>query len=107
MGHLNRLGIETQMSVEALPKLQLFERALGAAWQDLPEITRRIHIADPSVILAGEAQVEGAENAAGRFVARIFGFPEAAHDVPVKVVIESDGGTNFGPGIIPHAPCAA
>ena len=61
MGHLKRLGIETQMSVEALPTLQLFERALGTAWQDLPEITRRIHTADPSVILAGEAQVEGAE----------------------------------------------
>ena len=93
MNHLNRLGIETQMSVEAPPTLQLFERALGAAWRDLPEITRRIHMTDPSVILAGEAQVEGAENAAGRFIARIFGFPEGARDVPVKVVIESDGET--------------
>ena len=91
LSHLNRLGIETQMSVEVLPTLQLFERALGTAWQSLPEITRRIHLADPSVILAGEAQVEGAENAAGRFIARIFGFPEAARNVPVRVVIEGDG----------------
>ena len=93
MNHLKRLGIETQMSVEALPTLQLFERALGAAWPMLPEITRRIHMADPAIILDGEAHVEGGENTAGRAIARLFGFPEAASNVPVKVVIESDGVT--------------
>ena len=93
MNHLNGLGIETQMLVEALPTPQLFERALGAAWPLLPEITRRIHMADPSIILDGEAHVEGADNAAGRFIARLFGFPEAASNVPVKVVIEGDGET--------------
>ena len=70
---------------------QVFEQALGAAWPRLPEITRRIHTVDPSITLGGEAQVEGAENAAGRWIARIFGLPEAAGNVPVKVVIESDG----------------
>lgn len=89
---LNRLGITTSISVEHLPRQQVFERVLGpAAWAALPDITRQIHRAIPSVILEGQADIDGAEMALGRVIARVFGFPEAGQGVPVRVAIESDG----------------
>lgn len=71
----------------------LFERALGARWVLLPEVTRRIHTVDPSIVLAGEATVDGAENLFGRLLARAFGFPKTAATVPARVTIERVGET--------------
>ena len=91
LNHLNRLGIETQVTLEDLGPPFQFEKALGGAWATLPEITRRIHTTAASVVLEGAADIEGAETAAGRWLAKAFGFPEAGSNVPVRVVIENDG----------------
>jgi hypothetical protein len=91
LNHLNRLGIETHVTREDLGAPFVFERALGRSWAALPEITRRVHTPDPSIVLEGEATVQGAETAAGRLFAKAFGFPEQAEKVPVRVVIENDG----------------
>lgn len=91
LNHLNRLGVETHVAVEDLGPPFQFQTALGKAWDRLPAITRLIHTTDPSVILDGEAEVEGAESRAGWLIARAFGFPEAAAQAPVRVVIENDG----------------
>jgi hypothetical protein len=91
MSHLNRLGIDTEMTVEDTRQPEVFRQALGSAWQVLPQITRDIHMATPSIRLVGEAAVLGAENRAGALIARLFGFPEAGQRVPVPVIVESDG----------------
>ncbi|MGI9333961.1 MAG: DUF4166 domain-containing protein [Gammaproteobacteria bacterium] len=62
---------------------------LGAHYDELPRVTRRIHEPDPVLLAEGQADVEGAETAAGRLLARIFGFPEAGRNQPVRVVIET------------------
>lgn len=89
--HLQRLGIETGTDVQEIAGPDLFEAAIGEAWCHLPEITRLIHTVRPSIVLEGRANVDGAETAAGRFIAALFGFPVASQDVPVRVVIERDG----------------
>ncbi|MFT3987040.1 DUF4166 domain-containing protein [Aestuariivirga sp.] len=91
LNHLNRLGIETHAMVEDSGPPFQFQKALGAAWQGLPAITRAIHTVDLSIILQGEAEVEGARTAIGRVIAKAFGFPEGAANVPVRVVSENDG----------------
>lgn len=87
-GDLDRLGIETGFE-RAAPRPALFSRALGAAFDRLPAATRAIHSPAPVLLLHGAADVEGAANAAGRGLARLFGFPGAARGVPLSVVIEA------------------
>lgn len=89
--HLARIGAEARLATTDLAGEELFARALGAGWRQLPEVTRAIHRATPSITLAGVASIAGAEGPAGRLVARLFGFPEEAANVPVEVVITRDG----------------
>lgn len=91
LNHLNRLGVETQVTREEIGPPFQFQTALSEAWRRIPAITRAIHTVDPSIILEGEAEVEGARTAIGRLIAKVFGFPEGAAHVPVRVVIENDG----------------
>lgn len=89
--HLHRIGVRTHTAADELTGPQLTERVLGQAWSAIPETTRRVHSAIPGIVLDGEATIDGAETVMGRVIARLFGFPEAGNNVPVRVVIESDG----------------
>lgn len=101
-GEIAKLGIETGIERVA-PPMPLFRAALGAAFDGLPEETRAIHSPSPVLLLQGLADVEGGANAAGRAIARLFGFPSAARAVPLSVVIEqeedgSEGWSRVYPG---------
>jgi saccharopine dehydrogenase-like NADP-dependent oxidoreductase len=90
--HLQRIGITTISEITNYPGPDVFEQALGPeVWKKLPQTTRSIHQTRPGIVLKGEATVTGAATGLGRFVARLFGFPPAGENVPVSVVIESDG----------------
>ena len=68
---------------------------MGESFATLPEITRRLHRGRPAITAEGEAAVVGAKNAAGRLIARLFGFPGEASRVPVRVLIESRDGKEY------------
>ncbi len=86
-----RLGISTNMDVELVDAPQVFQSALGEAWDQLPSITRYVHTLDPIVRLKGEADIEGAQTALGRVVAKIFGFPGTAKQAALSVTISKSG----------------
>ena len=88
MSHLNRLRIDTDVKRYVYKPPQLFEAAMGPLHELLPATTRAIHRPEPALVLTGLAYATGAENAAGRLVARAFGFPPGGEGVPVRVVIE-------------------
>lgn len=86
------ITLETSAFKREVP---LFARVMGPAFATLPEVTRRLHRGRPAVIAEGEAAVIGAANAAGRLIARLFGFPAEASRVPVRVLIESRDGREY------------
>lgn len=86
---LHALGIETGVE-RATVGPSLFEMALGTAFARLPAETRRLHSPGPVLMLDGTADVEGADNVAGRALARMFGFPAATAGASLRVVIEAD-----------------
>lgn len=83
------LGIETGVERAVVP-VALFRQALGGDFDTLPAETRAIHSPAPVLVLNGVANVEGAANAVGRGLARLFGLPVAARAVPLRVVIETE-----------------
>jgi hypothetical protein len=79
----------------------VMQRALGHAFDIMPEAVRRGHLVDERLVLEGRASVTGAASLAGRVLARLFGFPQPAADVPVSVEmrVDADGEVwtrNFG-----------
>lgn len=83
-----RFGMESGAERISSPT-PLFARTLGTAFESLPVANRRIHAAAPALALHGEADIDGAEMALGRLVARLFGFPTEGRGVPLRVVIEA------------------
>jgi hypothetical protein len=75
-------------------EVPLYRRVMQAAFDHMPAVTRRLHRGRPAIVAAGEAEVTGAANAAGRLVARMFGFPGAGL-LPVEVVIEAREGREY------------
>jgi len=65
-------------------------RALGCAFDTLPEVIRRGHLVDGTRVLEGRAAIVGAASAAGRALAWLIGFPAASADVPVSVEMRVD-----------------
>ena len=61
---------------------------MGQHYARLPPTTRAIHTPSPALVLSGLAYATGAQNRAGRFVARLFGFPPGGEGLSVRVVIE-------------------
>ncbi len=82
-----RHGIITRIEAHPAPPSP-FAVALAARLRSLPAITQRLHQPDPALVLTGTADVEGATTASGRLVARLFGLPPAARDVPLRVAVE-------------------
>lgn len=95
-GDLEALGIETGIIVDR--PVSPFVAALGVRFARLPAETRRVHAPAPVLTMTGEADVEGAATAIGRFLARAFGFPPAGRRVPLRVVIEADADANSDGG---------
>src|SRR5262245_33768858 len=65
-------------------------RALGRAFDLLPDAIRRAHLVDERLLLQGRASVDGAASAIGRALAWLLGFPRHAADVPVTVEMRVD-----------------
>lgn len=78
-----RLRIKTESEAD-LPRAPV-ETALGPQFELLPEMVKAAHRSGPVTRLEGTARVEGAENAIGAVVARLFGFPRRRDQVPVRV----------------------
>ena len=70
----------------------LFQRVIGADFEHLPEVNRRLHRGRPAVIAEGEALVTPARGALMRRLAGAFGLPTAPGEQPLRVVIESRAG---------------
>ena len=83
-----RFRIVTRSMVQPRP---LFARLIGRTYPDLPRALREGHGVDGRLVLTGRAAVEGAQTAFGRIIARWFGFPGKAEDVPVTVEMIADG----------------
>jgi saccharopine dehydrogenase-like NADP-dependent oxidoreductase len=92
----NRLNLTFQTFVEESRAPDLFQRALGKGFGRLPAITQFVHTLNPSVKLQGRAHIMGAENWAGRLIAKLFAFPKCDPDALVQVVItRSRNGENW------------
>ena len=63
----------------------LYEKILGAAWNDLPAPIRDLHDNFGSKRVAGKAVVERGRNLIAVMIAKLLGVPEAGSDVPVTV----------------------
>ncbi len=85
------LAIETKLSGYRNEK-PLYRVVLGGAYDRMPDATRRLHRGRPAVMAEGEADVVGAANVVGAFLARRFGFPLKGERVPLGVLIESVAG---------------
>jgi Domain of unknown function (DUF4166)/Saccharopine dehydrogenase NADP binding domain len=62
---------------------RLYQRVLGDAWMQLAAEVRAMHAAPGNA--RGRASVERGTGLASQAVARLFGFPRAATDIPVEV----------------------
>ncbi|MDE2445383.1 MAG: DUF4166 domain-containing protein [Alphaproteobacteria bacterium] len=89
--HFERLGITKQIEVTFYPRENLFQKALGKNWNTIPAITRAIHETAPTLLLQGEANVEGATTLMGRILARGFGFAKPGQNQPLRTIIIRDG----------------
>jgi len=74
---------------EAAP---LFQRILGDAWQRLPPAVRALHAAPATATVTGSALVVTGRNWLARVVRRLFGFPAATSDTPLRITFERVGG---------------
>jgi len=88
---LDGLAIETKQMAFRGEK-PLFRRAMGEAFDRLPEVTQRLHRGRPAIVAQGEAVVAPAEGGLARLMAGWLGLPREAGRVPVRVVIESRDG---------------
>lgn len=69
----------------------LFQKALGAGFDDLPAPVRALHTVDGRHVWSGEARVTRGTSRLAGLLCRIIGFPPAADRTPVSVTIERRG----------------
>lgn len=63
----------------------VYREILGAAYEGLPLSVQRLHDLDGHAVWAGRAEVRRGRGVLASLVARVFGFPPEAADVPVRV----------------------
>jgi len=80
--------IRTDRQVE---RAALFARAIGPAFDALPDAIRALHETPGRSLWRGEATTRGAEGLLSRGVARLFGFPGAQRRCVVEVQVQADG----------------
>ena len=88
---LDGLSIEVRQ-VAGRAEKPLLRRAMGAGFDELPEVTRYVHRGRPALLATGEAVVAGAANLAGSLLARVIGLPGALGKVPLHVAVETRDG---------------
>jgi hypothetical protein len=88
---LAELSVRHAVEEHSLPA-PLYRRVMGAAFDALPGPVRRMHDPTGEAPAQGEAVVTGADNALGRVVARLMGFPPAGTH-PLEVTMEEHRGT--------------
>ncbi len=71
----------------------LYARLLADAWHTLPEQIRELHDVTTIRRFSGRANVTGATQPVPALIARLFGFPKTALDIPVLVTLQTDGTT--------------
>ena len=69
----------------------LFERALGAAFTQMPPPIRELHRPRGTTAFDGIGQIDGAANSPAALAARLLRFPRAGADVPVEVTLTPRG----------------
>ncbi len=90
--HFIRHGIKTDIAVRPAAIAAPFRDALGADFERLPNVTRRLHGGHAAIVAMGSADVDGAENGFGRIVARVFRLPVSGARVSLVLVSESVAG---------------
>lgn len=76
---------------EMLPQpAPLYRHILGEAFEELPNKVRELHDTTETRIWAGKAEVRRGSGWMARIVAEIIGFPKAAAEVPVTVVLRHE-----------------
>ncbi|MFN3670183.1 MAG: DUF4166 domain-containing protein [Brevundimonas sp.] len=81
-------GLATETAVE---RGAIFARAIGPAFDALPDAIRALHETPGRSLWRGAAMTEGAAGPLAALVARIVGFPTAQAACPAEVAIEADG----------------
>ena len=79
------------LSTEVETRRALFARAIGPAFDDLPEPIRALHETPGSSRWRGEAQTQGAASVPGGLVAGLFGFPGGESASLVEVELDANG----------------
>lgn len=80
------------LSTEAITERgALFARAIGPAFETLPEAIRDLHETPGRSVWRGRAMTEGAASPVAALVARIVGFPATQAECDAEVRIEADG----------------
>ena len=69
----------------------LYQRILGAAWEQLPPQIRDMHTVAGAQTAEGRADIERGGNPLSRIIGWLFRFPRRARDVPVTVRFTTDG----------------
>ncbi|MFC7379071.1 DUF4166 domain-containing protein [Brevundimonas sp. GCM10030266] len=80
-------GLET----ETMTERALYPRAIGPAFDGLPDALRALHETPGRSIWRGRAMTEGASGPLAALAARIVGFPKAQADCEAEVAIDADG----------------
>lgn len=69
--------------------LEIYPRLLGPAWTDLPELVRRCHSANPTLVARGLFAVAHARSPIARFVIRLAGMPPAGDRVETRLSVHA------------------
>lgn len=80
-------GLTTESDV----RRALFARAMGPAFDSLPDQIRALHETPGRSEWRGEARTQGAANILGRLIAGLFGFPGGRTASPVTVELDANG----------------
>lgn len=97
VGLLSLDDIEVEMEPHGLAteiietRASLFARAMGPAFQTLPEAIRALHETPGRSVWRGRAMTEGASSPLAALVARLVGFPGGQADCEAEVRIDADG----------------
>jgi saccharopine dehydrogenase-like NADP-dependent oxidoreductase len=79
------------LATEVVVRRGLYPRAIGPAFDDLPDPIRALHETPGRSVWRGRAMTEGASGPLAALVARIIGFPKAQSDCEAEVSIDADG----------------
>jgi saccharopine dehydrogenase-like NADP-dependent oxidoreductase len=97
VGLLSLNDIEVEMEPHGLAteivetRASLFARAIGPAFQTLPDPIRALHETPGRLVWRGRAMSEGASSPLAALVARLVGFPGGQADCEAEVRIDADG----------------